>query len=514
MRRPTIAGSIPRRVVSTSGSSGIRYNPAFFHRQRLSMLLGVDTGGTFTDFVLFDGATLRLHKVLSTPDDPSAAIQRGIVGTRSERRRRGRTRDDRARQHRRDECGARRQRRTHRIRDESRLHRCAADRPPGASRLICAGAPRDSGPRSGRICASAPADGSRIPARCIDALTTSDLEALRRQIVALKPEAIAINLLYSYVDDTFERAIESALQDLAFVCRSSEVLPEYKEFERGIATWLNAWLGPVVDRYLQKLSRSVAPCPVVVMQSSGGTIGAAQARRRAVNLLLSGPAGGLAAARHVGVDDQSAQPADVRHGRHVDRRRARGRSPHDHERRIDRTLSGRRADGGHSHDRIRRRLDRVPRHRGCVARGSTIGRRKPGTRVLRPRRHRADRHRRQRRARTPAGVAASGGDARIARRPRDRLDGTDRGAAGNRPPRSGRRRRRHRQPTHGSSAASDFARTRSRPAPLLPRVVRRRRGAPRLRACRGARNSDASSYRRTAACFRRWECWSRTRRDS
>ena len=75
---------------------------------------------------------------------------------------------------------------------------------------------------------------------------------------------------------------------------------EYKEYERGIATWLNAWLGPVVERYLSRLSEAVAPSRVIVMQSSGGTIGAAQARRRAVNLLLSGPAGGIAAARHLG----------------------------------------------------------------------------------------------------------------------------------------------------------------------------------------------------------------------
>ena len=123
---------------------------------------------------------------------------------------------------------------------------------------------------------------------------------LRRQIIALRPEAVAINLLYSYVDDRNERLIEAAIEDLAFVCRSSVVLPRYKEYERGIATWLNAWLGPVVARYLTRLASVVAPSRVVVMQSSGGTISAAAASRRAVNLLLSGPAGGLAAARHVG----------------------------------------------------------------------------------------------------------------------------------------------------------------------------------------------------------------------
>jgi N-methylhydantoinase A len=263
------------------------------------MLLGVDTGGTFTDFVLLDGATLRLHKVLSTPDDPSAAIRQGIVELDlSDVVARGRLTivhgSTVATNAALEGKGARTAYVTNRgFTDVLRIGR-------QARRDLYALAPRATpDPVPAELCIGT---GGRIAHNgdVIDVLTPADLEALRLQIVALKPEAIAINLLYSYVDDTFERAIESSLQDLAFVCRSSEVLPEYKEFERGIATWLNAWLGPVVDRYLQKLSRSVDPCRVVVMQSSGGTIGAAQARRRAVNLLLSGPAGGLAAARHVG----------------------------------------------------------------------------------------------------------------------------------------------------------------------------------------------------------------------
>jgi N-methylhydantoinase A len=62
-----------------------------------------------------------------------------------------------------------------------------------------------------------------------------------------------------------------------------------------MATWLNAWLGPLVSNYLHQLSDQVSPTPLSIMQSSGGTIDASQAANRAVNLLLSGPAGGLAA---------------------------------------------------------------------------------------------------------------------------------------------------------------------------------------------------------------------------
>jgi len=78
------------------------------------------------------------------------------------------------------------------------------------------------------------------------------------------------------------------------------VLPEYREYERGMATVLNAWVGPLVEGYLRRLREGLAPASVSVMQSSGATVAAAQAGRHAVHLLLSGPAGGLTGAKFVG----------------------------------------------------------------------------------------------------------------------------------------------------------------------------------------------------------------------
>jgi N-methylhydantoinase A len=263
------------------------------------MLLGVDTGGTFTDFVAFDGTSLRLHKVLSTPDDPSRAVQQGIadlglapdVASGHVTIVHGTTVATNAAL---EGKGARTAYVTNRgFTDILRIGRQAR---VGLYSLTPQ-AHADPIPAELTI-----GTGGRIDSagNVLEPLTQHDLDTLRRQIIALRPEAIAINLLYSYVDDTHERAIEAALTDLAFVCRSSAVLPEYKEYERGIATWLNAWLGPLVQRYLVHLARAVSPSSVIVMQSSGGTIGAKAASRRAVNLLLSGPAGGLAAARHLG----------------------------------------------------------------------------------------------------------------------------------------------------------------------------------------------------------------------
>jgi len=139
------------------------------------------------------------------------------------------------------------------------------------------------------------ADGRRI-----ESLSAADRAAIRERIAALQPASVAINLLFSFLDDADERRIESWLPDGLFVARSSEVLPEYREYERGIATWLTAWVGPLVAGYLERLGRALRPATVTVMQSSGGTVAAEHAGRKAVHLLLSGPAGGLMGARFIG----------------------------------------------------------------------------------------------------------------------------------------------------------------------------------------------------------------------
>jgi N-methylhydantoinase A len=263
------------------------------------ILLGVDTGGTFTDFVALHDGVLRTHKVLSTPDDPAVAILQGIaeMGLAADAAR-----------------GAVRLVHGSTVATNAALEgkgaRTVYISNRGFTDVLAIGRQARSGlydlnpqptfdpvPEEYRL-----GTGGRLdPAGCVvEPLTDADLAELRAAVQRLAPEAVAVNLLYSYLDDRFERAIESTLEDLAFVSRSSHVLPEYREYERGVATWLNAFLGPVVHRYLRALVGAVHPSPVAVMQSSGGLIDATQASRRAVNLLLSGPAGGLAAAIHVG----------------------------------------------------------------------------------------------------------------------------------------------------------------------------------------------------------------------
>jgi N-methylhydantoinase A len=134
-----------------------------------------------------------------------------------------------------------------------------------------------------------------------------DMDDLVARVAALSPEAIAISLLYSYADDADERAIAGALTSAlpeAVVSRSSEVVAEFREYERASTTVLNAYLGPIVAHYLRSLRDRAAPAGIdpgiSVMRSSGGLMDLDEAIRLPAAILLSGPAGGVVAATALG----------------------------------------------------------------------------------------------------------------------------------------------------------------------------------------------------------------------
>lgn len=261
-------------------------------------VLGVDTGGTFTDFVLLQGDALRIHKVLSTPDAPERAILQGIhelgldtavaagsvsivhgstVATNAALEGKGVKTALISNIGFKDLLSIGRQ-----TRRELYNLQPAPITPPVAAAL-CFEMP-------GRITS----DGTQV-----DAIPDHALQALQQQLQAAGVEAVAINLLFSFLNPAPERTIKQALAERWFVSASHEVLAEAGEYERGIATWLNASLGPKVTHYLQRLQQQVSPSSLAVMQSTGGTMNAATAGQSAVNMLLSGPAGGLAAARFI-----------------------------------------------------------------------------------------------------------------------------------------------------------------------------------------------------------------------
>lgn len=262
----------------------------------MMQLLGVDTGGTFTDFVMLDGdGKLFTHKVLSTPHSPELAILQGIQELNIDLD-------------------------TARIVHGSTVATNAVLERKGVRVAYITNKGLGDVLRIGRQARrelynlqpqpiSAPVEDDFIfeidvrvgaDGQVVKELEAQALEQLLSDVTALNPDAVAINLLFSFLDDRHEKAIARALQSCGFVCCSSDVLPEYKEYERGIATWLNAYVGPLMEGYLNRLQQGTAPAKLSVMQSSGGTIDAQHAARNSVHLLLSGPAGGLQAARFIG----------------------------------------------------------------------------------------------------------------------------------------------------------------------------------------------------------------------
>ena len=257
-------------------------------------LIGIDTGGTFTDFVLLEEGRLRIHKVLSSPEAPERAILQGLheLGLEPHGLRvvHGSTVATNAAL----ECkGARTVYIGNRgLADLLTIGRQARrelyDLQP--SSLVPPVPPELCLETGGRLAA----DGTMV-----EPLTEHDLQSLSRQLRELTPQAVAINLLYAYLDDGPERHIEAMVPEDIFTSRSSEVLPQMGEYERGIATWLNSWLGPLVVGYIRRLTDGLPGAQVAVMQSSGEAIAAEQAARQAVRMLLSGPAGGLVGAGFV-----------------------------------------------------------------------------------------------------------------------------------------------------------------------------------------------------------------------
>jgi N-methylhydantoinase A len=135
-----------------------------------------------------------------------------------------------------------------------------------------------------------------------------DLARVVRAVRSARPDAVAVCLLFSFANPTHERSVGAALRGLGVpVTLSSEVLPEFREFERTATTVANAYLIPVMSRYLGQAARRVAglwPCSdgaprVRVMQSNGGIVSADVAAREPVRTILSGPAGGILGAEFV-----------------------------------------------------------------------------------------------------------------------------------------------------------------------------------------------------------------------
>jgi N-methylhydantoinase A len=274
------------------------------------VVIGVDTGGTFTDIILLDPGSGRIvtAKVPSSPADPSRSFVAGIAATL-----------DQAGV---DGSGVARVLHGTTVATNLILEGKGAptalltnagfkyvleigrqDIPRRSSLFAWIKPKRPVSPQaifeiSGRIAH----DGSEL-----EPLDEAAVAEAARAIAAAGIRAIAVVFLHSYANPTHERRageiVRQVLPD-AMMSLSSEVLPVFREYERSMTTILNVHVMPVVSSYVARLSGRLADdgiaAPLLLMKSSGGVIGAERARRMPVETVLSGPAAGAVGAAYIG----------------------------------------------------------------------------------------------------------------------------------------------------------------------------------------------------------------------
>jgi N-methylhydantoinase A len=275
------------------------------------LMAGADIGGTFTDLVIIDrrsGETVNV-KTLTTPHDPAEGVLTavheglGIIGAAPSDIRRF----------------------VHATTLPTNLvlerkgARVAFVTTEGFGDMFAISRQHPSGPERFDLRWERPPSliereltieaRERLDARgsVLRPLDEADLAAKLEKLAPLRPEAFAVCLLHAYQSGAHEQQVAALIAKRfpdAFVSLSSEVWPEFREYERASATVLSAYVGPTFAAYVERLSRRLevlgVPARLQIMQSSGAIMSASEAARRAAYAIESGPAAGVIAAAHVG----------------------------------------------------------------------------------------------------------------------------------------------------------------------------------------------------------------------
>lgn len=271
--------------------------------------IGIDTGGTFTDVALIheQAGTLAITKVPSTPDNPARAVMDGVAAILA--REKIHARDIQLFLHGTtvatnvllEKKGAKTALiTTEGFRDVLEIGR--QTRPKLYD--FRAQRPQPLVPRSRRL---EVAERIAHTGEVLRPLDAQSVEVALEQIASADVDAVAVCLLNSYANAEHERQLRKRLQAKfphVYVSLSSDVLPEMKEYERTSTVAANAYVVPVMDRYLshleERLKDAGIPSPLYVMLSSGGVAAAEEARRAAAHTALSGPVGGVMAGVQTG----------------------------------------------------------------------------------------------------------------------------------------------------------------------------------------------------------------------
>jgi N-methylhydantoinase A len=272
--------------------------------------IGIDVGGTFTDLVAIDDAGIStLAKVPTTPEDPSVGVLDGLSALAAALRTGGPTllaQTDRIVHGTTVATNALLERKGARLglltteghRDVIEMREGLKDdrynlRLPPPEQLV---------PRALRLGVR---ERMRADGRIETALDDASLETAIAALKAAQVEAVAVCYLHAWRDPAHERATAAALSRAlpdVYVSLSSDVLPQIKEYERVSTTVVNAYVGPVLSRYLARLDTRLREAgyqgPTLIIQSHGGVAPIAEAGRLAAGAVLSGPAGGVAGSIH------------------------------------------------------------------------------------------------------------------------------------------------------------------------------------------------------------------------
>lgn len=258
--------------------------------------VGIDIGGTFTDFVIYSSSdqSLQRFKILSTPADPAEAVLQGLSQLPQHLSRHivhGSTVATNAILERK---GARTSLiTTEGFRDILQIGR--QDRPELYD--LFPAIPDPLVPREWCLEMRERLDGQ---GKVVTSLEKSGLEPIIEFLRHHAIRSVAVSFLFSFVNPTHERWVTERLREEGFfVTASSELLPEFREYERTSTTVVNAYVSPILDTYLGRLEREMNPAEFHILQSNGGRISVAQARGHGVRSILSGPAGGVVGARYL-----------------------------------------------------------------------------------------------------------------------------------------------------------------------------------------------------------------------
>jgi N-methylhydantoinase A len=257
------------------------------------MRIGIDTGGTFTDFVFFDGETILPLKLPSTPRNPAVSILEGLTPYMDQDFElvHGTTVSTNAFL-------------------QKKMAKCAFLCTKGFEHILYIGRQNRTGLFSLKVKKPSPI----VPlSRCfgIHERTLKDgtitHEPTQQEITGIGEElkkrnvlSVGIVFLHSYKNPQNEKFAAKILRDFGFyVTASHEVMPEYREYERAVVTILNAALKPVIADYVANLKDGIKGKKLSIIQSNGGILSPDRIINEPIRTIMSGPAGGVIAARQI-----------------------------------------------------------------------------------------------------------------------------------------------------------------------------------------------------------------------